>query len=181
MISEQLDLRAPDALVLLRAAAYASERPIDDLAHDVVTRRLRFDDHVGRRLTMAARSDRLARTFVDVADTLVADFDIVDFLTVLTVRCVELFNLAAAGLVLSDSADGVRVAASSNDRMQLLELFELQYDEGPCLDSYRSGERVRCDDLATVARPSAGRHSCPRRARRGTRRCTRCRCGCASR
>ncbi len=45
MISEQLDVRAPDALVLLRAAAYASERPIDDLAHDVVTRSLRFDDH----------------------------------------------------------------------------------------------------------------------------------------
>ena len=46
---------------------------------------------------MAARGDRLARTFVDVADTLVADFDIVDFLTVLTVRCVDLFDLAAAG------------------------------------------------------------------------------------
>jgi hypothetical protein len=97
---------------------------------------------------MAARGDRLARTFVDVADTLVADFDIVDFLTALTVRCVELFDLAAAGLLLSDAADGVRVAASSNERMQLLELFELQYDEGPCLDSYRAGRLVRCDDLA---------------------------------
>lgn len=97
---------------------------------------------------MEARGDRLARTFVDVADTLVADFDIVDFLTVLTVRCVDLFDVAAAGLLLSDAADGVRVAASSNDRMQLLELFEVQYDEGPCLDSYRSGEPVQCDDLA---------------------------------
>ena len=100
---------------------------------------------------MAARGDRLARTFVDVADTLVADFDIVDFLTVLTVRCVDLFDLAAAGLVLSDAGNGLRVAASSNDRMQLLELFELQYDEGPCLDSYRTGEPVRCDDLADAA------------------------------
>jgi GAF domain-containing protein len=45
MISEQLDVPAADALVLLRAAAYAAERPIDDLAHDVVARRLRFDDH----------------------------------------------------------------------------------------------------------------------------------------
>ena len=99
---------------------------------------------------MAARDDLLARTFVDVADTLVADFDIVDFLTVLTQRCVELFDLAAAGLMLSDTADGMRVAASSDDRMQLLELFELQYDEGPCLDSYRGGEPVRCDDLATA-------------------------------
>ncbi len=96
---------------------------------------------------MATREDLLARTFVAVADTLVADFDIVDFLTVLTVRCVELFDLAASGLMLSDTADGVRVAASSNERMQLLELFELQYDEGPCLDCFRSGAPVRCDDL----------------------------------
>jgi transcriptional regulator with GAF, ATPase, and Fis domain len=95
-----------------------------------------------------AREDLLARTFVAVADTLVADFDIVDFLTVLTVRCVELFDLAAAGLMLSDATDGVRVAASSNERMQLLELFELQYDEGPCLDCFRTGAVVWCDDLA---------------------------------
>ena len=100
---------------------------------------------------MADRADRLAQTFVDVADTLVADFDIVDFLTVLTMRCVELFDLAAAGLLLSDAADGVRVAASSNDRMQLLELFELQYDEGPCLDSFRTGRRVQCDDLSDAS------------------------------
>jgi hypothetical protein len=46
MIFQQLDLDADDALVLLRAAAYAAGRPIDDLAHDVVTRTLRFDpDH----------------------------------------------------------------------------------------------------------------------------------------
>lgn len=96
---------------------------------------------------MAEREDLLARTFVTVADTLVADFDIVDFLTVLTVSCVDLFDLAAAGLMLSDATDGVRVAASSNERMQLLELFELQYDEGPCLDCFRSGALVCCDDL----------------------------------
>src|ERR1700738_2730238 len=73
-----------------------------------------------READVATRDDVLARTFVDVADTLVADFDLVDFLTVLTIRCVELFDLAAAGLMLSDAIDGVRVAASSNERMQLL-------------------------------------------------------------
>jgi GAF domain-containing protein len=100
---------------------------------------------------VAARDDVLARTFVDVADTLVADFDLVDFLTMLTVRCVDLFDLAAAGLMLSDADDGMRVAASSNERMQLLELFELQYDEGPCLDCFRSAEPVRCDDLTEAS------------------------------
>jgi transcriptional regulator with GAF, ATPase, and Fis domain len=98
---------------------------------------------------MPTRGDLLARTFVDAADTLVADFDIVDFLTVLTRRCVDLFDLAAAGLVLADG-DHVRVAASSDDRIQMLELFELHHDEGPGLDCFRSGRPVRCDDLSAV-------------------------------
>jgi len=95
---------------------------------------------------VAQREILLARTFVDVADTLVADFDVVDFLTVLTTRCVELFDLSEAALLLGNG-DGVRVAASSSHEMQLLELFEIQHDDGPSLDCYRTGTRVRCPDL----------------------------------
>ncbi|HEX9466844.1 MAG TPA: GAF and ANTAR domain-containing protein [Acidimicrobiia bacterium] len=95
----------------------------------------------------STREALLAQTFVDVADTLVADFDIVDFLTVLTNRCVELFDLSESGLLLADALGHVRVVASSSHRMELLELFELQYEEGPCLDCYRGGDPVRCDDL----------------------------------
>jgi hypothetical protein len=97
---------------------------------------------------MPDRQELLTRTFVDVADTLVADFDIVEFLTLLAARCVELFDLGAAALLLADPQGGVSVAASSDDRAQLLELFELQHDEGPCLDSYRNAVAVRCDDLS---------------------------------
>jgi hypothetical protein len=92
----------------------------------------------------------LTRTFVDIADTLVADFDIVEFLTLLTARCVELFDLAASGILLADPEGSVSVAASSDERMQLLELFELQHAEGPCLDCYRTGAAVRCEDLAAA-------------------------------
>jgi ANTAR domain/GAF domain len=99
---------------------------------------------------MAPRADLLARTFVDVADTLVADFDVVDFLTLLTTRTAELFEQSEAGLLLADLAGRVNVAASSSHRMELLELFEIQQDEGPCLDCYRSGAPVRCPDLATA-------------------------------
>ena len=101
---------------------------------------------------MPTRSDLLARTFVDVADTLVADFDIVEFLTVLTRRCVELFDLGAAALLLADADDHVRVAASSNDRVQLLELLELQYEDGPCLDCYHVGQPISCHDMASEDR-----------------------------
>ena len=68
----------------------------------------------------STREALLAQTFVDVADTLVADFDIVDFLTVLTNRCVELFDLSESGLLLADALGHVRVVASSSHRMELL-------------------------------------------------------------
>lgn len=103
----------------------------------------------GEETIVAKREVLLARTFVDVADTLVADFDVVDFLTVLTTRCVELFDLSEAALMLGNG-DGVRVAASSSHKMELLELFEIQHDEGPSLDCFRTGTRVRCPDLRSA-------------------------------
>jgi len=110
------------------------------------------NDPAWKEVRMPTRSDLLARTFVDVADTLVADFDIVEFLTVLTRRCVELFDLGAAALLLADADDHVRVAASSNDRVQLLELLELQYEDGPCLDCYHVGQPISCHDMASEDR-----------------------------
>jgi len=99
---------------------------------------------------VASRETLLARTFVDVADTLVADFDIVDFLGVLAGRCVEFFGVSEAGLMLVD-ADGVlQVAASSSHTMNLLELFELQHEDGPCIDCYRSKAPIREDDLSAA-------------------------------
>ncbi len=96
---------------------------------------------------MEQRETLLAQTFVSLADTLVADFDVLDFLTVLTTRCVELFDVTQAGLMLANPPDRVEVAASSSHEAGLLELFEIQHDEGPCLDCYRSGSAVRCENL----------------------------------
>jgi GAF domain-containing protein len=89
----------------------------------------------------------LARTFVEVADTLVADFDVVDFLTTLATRCVELFDASEAGLMLADRDGGLQVAASSSRSINHLELFELQHNEGPCVECFRSGEAVVSGDL----------------------------------
>ncbi len=69
---------------------------------------------------MASRETLLARTFVDVSDTLVADFDVLDFLTVLAGRCVELLGVSEAGLMLADAQGVLRVAASSSDAMNIL-------------------------------------------------------------
>ena len=96
---------------------------------------------------MASRETLLARTFVDVSDTLVADFDVIDFLAMLAGRCVELLGVSEAGLMLADSEGVLRVAASSSQTMNLLELFELQHDDGPCVDCFRTKAPVREDDL----------------------------------
>ena len=99
---------------------------------------------------MTQNESLLARTFVDVADTLVADFDVVDFLTLLTSRCIELFQLSEAGLLLADPPRGLRVAATSSHEMRVLELFEIQHEDGPSLECYRSGAPVHCEDLRTA-------------------------------
>src|SRR4051812_23965132 len=96
---------------------------------------------------METREAQLVRTFVEVADTLVADFDVVELLTSLANRCVELFDTTEAGLLLADRAGGLQVVASSSSTMNDLELFELQYDEGPCIDCFRGGRLVVAEDL----------------------------------
>ena len=96
---------------------------------------------------MTSRERLLAQTFVDVSDTLVLDFDVLDFLALLADRCVELLEVSEAGLMLADPDGVLRVAASSSDAMNLLELFELQHDDGPCVDCYRTKAAVHADDL----------------------------------
>jgi transcriptional regulator with GAF, ATPase, and Fis domain len=96
-------------------------------------------------------TDLLSDTFVDLADTMVADFDVIDFLHVLTDRSVRLLAASAAGVVLADPRGELRVAASSSGQAGLLELFQLQNDQGPCLDCFRTGQPVTAADLTAAA------------------------------
>lgn len=95
----------------------------------------------------AARQTLTATTFVEIVDTLVGEFDVIDVLTSLTSRCVELLDAAAAGILLADSDGHLRVVGASNEQIQLLELFQVQNDEGPCLDCFRTGQVVLHSDL----------------------------------
>ncbi|HTW01592.1 MAG TPA: GAF and ANTAR domain-containing protein [Streptosporangiaceae bacterium] len=94
----------------------------------------------------------LSATFVELTDTMVADFDIIDFLHVLTQRSVELLDVSAAGLLLADPRGELRVVAASSEAARVLELFQLQSDQGPCLDCFRSGQPVVCIDLSADPR-----------------------------
>src|SRR6059058_1575660 len=93
----------------------------------------------------------LSETFVELTDTMVAGFDVIDFLHVLTDRSVQLLDVSAAGLLLADPRGELRVVAASSEAARLLELFQLQNDQGPCLDCFRAGRPVAAADLAAEA------------------------------
>jgi GAF domain-containing protein len=94
----------------------------------------------------------LSEAFVELTDTMVADFDVIDFLHVLTSRSVELLEVSAAGLLLADPRGELRVVAASSEAARLLELFQLQSDQGPCLDCFRDGRPVAATDLGADQR-----------------------------
>ena len=92
----------------------------------------------------------LAKTLIELADTLVKDFDVVELLTVLADRCVAILEVDAAGIMLAAPDGNLRVMASSSETMRFLELFELQAQQGPCVDCYRTGTPVVNLDLRTI-------------------------------
>ncbi len=93
----------------------------------------------------------LSETFVELTDTMVAEFDVIDFLHMLTDRSVKLLDVSAAGLLLADPRGELRVVAASSEAARLLELFQLQNDQGPCLDCFRVGQPVSAADLDAEA------------------------------
>jgi len=98
-------------------------------------------------------AERLAAVLVEVADTLVADFDVVEFLHLVTARAAELVPDSAVGLMLADHQGQLRFMGASSEATRLLELFQLQNDEGPCLDCYRTGVGVVNVDLLSDSTP----------------------------
>jgi GAF domain-containing protein len=96
-------------------------------------------------------AELLSDTFVELADTMVADFDVIDFLHMLADRSVALLPASAAGVVLADPRGELRVAAASSEAAELMELFQLQNDQGPCLDCFRTGQPVTAPDLSEPA------------------------------
>lgn len=104
------------------------------------------------RTAVSTDENLLIRTLVELADNLVDDFDVVDLLTHLADRAVEVLDVAAAGVMLAGPSGVLQVVASSSETMRILELFELQADEGPCVDCYTDGQAVVNVDLAADTR-----------------------------
>lgn len=94
---------------------------------------------------------RLVDMFVEVADTLVDDFDLIEFLQKLATHTSELFDARAAGLLLADHRGRLQVMAASDERSEMLELFQVQAREGPCQDCFSQGEAVINADLTQAS------------------------------
>lgn len=103
-------------------------------------------------MTNPDREARVLDAVVTLVDSLLHDFDVVDLLTELTERCAQLLDVSSAGLLLVDPRRRLHLMAATSDRTEELELFQLQADEGPCLDCFTSGQPVLVADLAAAAR-----------------------------
>jgi GAF domain-containing protein len=99
------------------------------------------------------RETRVLEAVVSLVDNVLDDFDVVDLLTELTERCADLLDIAAAGFLLADPLGQLRLLAATSTQTRELELFQLQVDEGPCVECYATGHPVSVADLrAATAR-----------------------------
>ncbi|CAM5693615.1 GAF and ANTAR domain-containing protein [Streptomyces fumanus] len=85
------------------------------------------------------REERLLAAVIDAVDTLVDDFDLIDFLHTLCDRCTELLDVTAVGVMLADPGGRLQLIAASDEHTRLLELFALQHEEGPCVRCHADG------------------------------------------
>ncbi|HZQ30363.1 MAG TPA: GAF and ANTAR domain-containing protein [Mycobacterium sp.] len=99
-------------------------------------------------MTDTPRETQVLGAVVSLVDTLLVDFDVVDLLTELTEQCVELLDTAAAGFLLADPMQKLRLLAATSERARELELFQLQADEGPCVECYSTGQPISVANLA---------------------------------
>jgi hypothetical protein len=102
-------------------------------------------------MTDTPRESRVLDAVVSLVDTLLDDFDVVDLLTELTERCAHLLDVESAGLLLADPLEQLRLMAATTEETRELELFQLQAEEGPCVDCYFTGQPVSVADLKAEA------------------------------
>jgi GAF domain-containing protein len=113
------------------------------------------------------REERLAAAFVDLADTLVRDFDVINFLHTLTEHCVDLLEVTAAGVLLATPQGQLVDAAASDERTRGLEMNSIEWDEGPCRDCFRTGVPVPDVPLDSEMARARWPHFAPRAVQLG--------------
>ena len=148
MVMVDLGVSLVEAITRLRAHAVRHRLSLSDLASKVIDgyalpaddgRSDDLDPSDDREVDVVISTNRMAEVFVAVADTLVGDFDLIDFLHGLTVHATEVTGSPAVGLLLSDDSGGLSHVAASSEDAQILELLQLQHSEGPCVECIATG------------------------------------------
>lgn len=101
-------------------------------------------------MTEPTREARLLSTFATLADTLVADYDVVDLLQTLVDSCRDLLDTTAAGILLADESGELELVASTSESSRLVEMMQLSAEAGPCIESFHTGSVVSITDLADM-------------------------------
>jgi GAF domain-containing protein len=102
-------------------------------------------------MSESLRDDRLLSTFAKLADTLVADYDVVDLLQLLVDSCRELLDVSEAGILLADEGGELELVASTSESSRIVETMQLAAEQGPCIESFRGGTVVSVPDIAASA------------------------------
>lgn len=97
------------------------------------------------------RERQISAAFVSIANSLAEGYDAVDLFDGLTQGCVHVLDIASAGLLLADERGVLHLVAASSEAIRDLELFQLQREEGPCLECFRAGTPVLVEDLSAHA------------------------------
>lgn len=106
----------------------------------------------------SAENPSLVNTVIEAMEALVQDFDYVDLASSLVSSAIDLLGADAVGVMISDTSQLLHVVAASDEDMRTLEVFEIQADEGPCLDCWYSGQLVTSVDLVSDTRWGIFRH-----------------------
>lgn len=104
------------------------------------------------RSAAGGREQQVARAFVELADTLVDDYDTIDLMDRLIAHSIQLLASDAAAIMLVDASGGLRTVAASSEDAELMELLQLQAGEGPCVECVRTSSAVTVDDLSATDR-----------------------------
>jgi GAF domain-containing protein len=95
------------------------------------------------------REAALVDAFAALADTLVADYDVVELLQTLVDTCVALLDVTAAGLLLADvGSNRLDLMASTSEESRLVEIMQLSAEAGPCIECFRTGSVVSVPDIS---------------------------------
>ena len=98
-------------------------------------------------MTSMSRAALVSGAFVELADALVGEYDVLDLLRTLVDQCVVLLDASAAGILLADPSGNLQVVASTSEESHIVEVLQREAGSGPCVDAYRSGNVVTLSDI----------------------------------